>query len=182
MLDLSRHSQRSVCLPVDRLTRRPPPRRTAAQHPEDTMSLSWRLHPYTVHQSDCAGILAGRDGADAVCSCGLDDLLYAEIRKLEEAADRQAALAAETADRIASLERYARSLEDEIVFRLQDALVAIHEGDGLDEDELREQAGTSYALAVARWDSLFAKAPTRMLDPAPAVAPGAEDAGEGRLP
>jgi hypothetical protein len=58
-------------------------------------SLSWRLHPYTAHRLDCASILAGRDGADEVCSCSLDDLLYAEIRKLEEAADRQAALAAE---------------------------------------------------------------------------------------
>jgi hypothetical protein len=53
-------------------------------------SLSWRLHPYTRHKEACAVMLAGRDGADEVCSCGLDDLLYAEIGRLA-ASEQEAA-------------------------------------------------------------------------------------------
>jgi hypothetical protein len=59
-------------------------------------SLSWRLHPYTHHKEACAVMLAGRDGADEACSCGLDDLLYAEIGRLvaseQEAARLRTAL------------------------------------------------------------------------------------------
>lgn len=57
-------------------------------------SLSWRLHPYTRHKDDCATILAGRDGADVLCDCGLDTLLYAEIHRMNTAlAERDAVIA-----------------------------------------------------------------------------------------